>query len=335
MEIIKPFIKTRLQLLNNSEPKSSVEDVIFKLKWLDGKITESSVLLVPYEELSSDTDKEKAAQLVVNKIINRRFFSENNIDLENFNLVLFFSFDFLNLVDNCYIFNFEDGSVTIQLHDLSGNQLIEKKLHEPKIAIEQKVEYKANSIYYLFFDTETTGLPKNWKAPVSDIDNWPRLVQLACLLYDNDGNIISQSDFIIKPEGFTIPMDASRIHGISTERAFIEGKSLVSALEHFSTLVSKATYLVAHNMAFDEKIVGAELLRNGMKNCIQPKNKICTMERTTNFCAINGPYGYKWPKLSELHYKLFKKDFDEAHNAAVDITATAKCFWELKKIGII
>ena len=24
-----------------------------------------------------------------------------------------------------------------------------------------------------FFDTETTGLPRNWKAPITDIDNWP------------------------------------------------------------------------------------------------------------------------------------------------------------------
>lgn len=59
------------------------------------------------------------------------------------------------------------------------------------------------------------------------------------------------------------------------------------------------------------------------------------MESTTNFCAINGAYGYKWPKLSELHYKLFRTNFDEAHNAAVDITATAKCFWELKKRGVL
>jgi hypothetical protein len=42
---------------------------------------------------------------------------------------------------------------------------------------------------YLFFDTETTGLPKNWKAPVTDLNNWPRLVQLAFLLFDNNGNL--------------------------------------------------------------------------------------------------------------------------------------------------
>ena len=188
---------------------------------------------------------------------------------------------------------------------------------------------------YLFFDTETTGLPKKWKAPVSDLNNWPRLVQLAFLYYDDNGNKISDGDFIIKPEGFTIPADASRIHGITTERALKEGQPIISVLQRFNSLIGQASYLVAHNMSFDEKIMGAEFLRNGMQNSIQLKNKICTMERTTNFCAIYGPYGYKWPKLSELHYKLFRTGFEEAHNAAVDITATAKCFWELKRLGKI
>ena len=88
-------------------------------------------------------------------------------------------------------------------------------------------------------------------------------------------------------------------------------------------------------MSFDEKIVGAEFLRNGMSNSILAKNKICTMEKSTTFCAIDEMFGYKWPKLSELHYKLFGTGFAEAHNAAVDITATAKCFWELKRLGKI
>ncbi len=188
---------------------------------------------------------------------------------------------------------------------------------------------------YLFFDTETTGLPKNWKAPVSDLNNWPRLVQLAWLVYDTAGNEISSGDCIIKPEGFTIPLDSSKIHGISTEKAIKEGQNLQTVLKEFEKLINQAKYLVAHNISFDEKIVGAELLRNNMPNSIPAKNKICTMEKSTNFCAIDGPYGYKWPKLSELHFKLFKTNFEEAHNAAVDINATAKCFWELKRLGKI
>ncbi|MCX6304782.1 MAG: 3'-5' exonuclease [Bacteroidetes bacterium] len=188
---------------------------------------------------------------------------------------------------------------------------------------------------YLFFDTETTGLPRNWKAPVSDLNNWPRMVQLAFLLYDKNGNKISGGDYIIKPEGFTIPADVARIHGITTERAMEDGKPLSGVLLNFLSLIDESEYLVAHNMSFDEKIVGAEFLRKKMPDHTAAKKKICTMHSTTNFCAIKGPYGYKWPKLSELHYKLFKTGFDEAHNAAVDISATAKCFWELKRLDII
>jgi DNA polymerase III subunit epsilon len=188
---------------------------------------------------------------------------------------------------------------------------------------------------YLFFDTETTGLPKNWKSPVTDLNNWPRMVQLAYLLYDKHGNKIFEGDYIIKPEGFIIPSDASRVHRITTERAIKEGLSLLKVLSVFQSLVDQAEYLVAHNMSFDEKIIGAELLRSKMPNSIEDKSKICTMRNTTNFCAIDGPYGYKWPKLSELHYKLFKTNFEESHNAAVDINATAKCFWELRKLGKI
>ncbi len=188
---------------------------------------------------------------------------------------------------------------------------------------------------YLFFDTETTGLPLNWKAPVTDLNNWPRLVQLAYLLYDTQGNKIAEGDYIIKPEGFTVAAAATAIHGITTERALREGIPLSKGLELFVQQLGKATHLVAHNMSFDEKIVGAELLRNGQPNLLDTKRKICTMNATTDFCAIPGNYGYKWPKLSELHYKLFKAHFEDAHNAAIDIQVTAKCFWELKRLSKI
>ena len=190
-------------------------------------------------------------------------------------------------------------------------------------------------IEYLFFDTETTGLPRNWKAPVTDIENWPRLVQLAYLAYNANGEIIEKGDFIIKPEGYTIPTESSQIHGISTEKAMQEGHFIKEVLKSFQDLVNNSEYLVAHNMSFDEKIVGSEFLRNNFQNTIPAKKKICTMISTTNFCRISGPYGFKWPKLSELHFKLFNTRFEEAHNAFVDIQVTAKCFWELKKMNKI
>ena len=184
----------------------------------------------------------------------------------------------------------------------------------------------------LFFDTETTGLPRDYKAPVTNLTNWPRMVQLAYLVYDNYGNKVFGGDYIIKPVGFTIPTDASNIHGISTEKAIREGKDLITVLQEFELLIRKVDYIVAHNMSFDECIVGAEFLRNNMANSFTGKMKICTKESSTDYCRLPGNYGYKWPTLKELHIKLFNTGFEDAHNAAVDIEATAKCFWELVSI---
>ncbi len=188
---------------------------------------------------------------------------------------------------------------------------------------------------YLFFDTETTGLPRNWKAPVSDLNNWPRMIQIAWILCDSEGNRIQSNDYIIQPENFIIPVEAARVHGISTQKAINEGVKLIDVLTEFNNLVEQANFIVAHNISFDEKIVGAEFLRKGIRSDFDRKKKLCTMQASTNYCRLPGPYGYKWPKLSELHIKLFGVDFDEAHDASVDINATERCFWEMRKIGII
>jgi len=188
---------------------------------------------------------------------------------------------------------------------------------------------------YLFFDTETSGLPKNRNAPVSDLNNWPRLVQIAWLRYDISEKQISSYDYIIKPQGFTIHYDSAKIHGISTERAIDEGVSLKRVLNEFSKVIGESRFLVAHNMNFDGKVVGAEFLREDVPNRFFKTTRICTMVSSTDFCQIPGPYGYKWPTLSELHLALFNTDYKESHNAAVDVTVCAKCFFELKRLGII
>ncbi len=188
---------------------------------------------------------------------------------------------------------------------------------------------------YLFFDTETTGLPRNYKSPASDTNNWPRLVQIAWRLHDERAKVLDAQEYIIKPEGFTIPAEASKVHRITTERANEEGVELQKVLDDFALLINEAQYIVAHNISFDEKIIGAEFYRKNVANKLEQRSKICTMHSTTDFCKLPGRYGYKWPKLQELHLKLFGEEFEEAHDAAADIDATAKCFWKLKELGVI
>ncbi len=188
---------------------------------------------------------------------------------------------------------------------------------------------------YLFFDTETTGLPISWNAPISEFSNWPRVVQIAWAHYDEKGKEIKTKSYIIKPENFFIPIESARVHGITTEIANEKGIELKAALNEFARAIKDAQFLIAHNMSFDEKIVGVEYLRKNMKNNLQFIKKICTMESSVDFCKIPGNDKYKFPKLDELYFKLFNTHFSNAHNALVDVRACAKCFFELQKLGVI
>jgi DNA polymerase III subunit epsilon len=184
---------------------------------------------------------------------------------------------------------------------------------------------------YLFFDTETTGLPNNWSAPLTDGDAWPRLIQLAWIATDKEGNKIAGASHIIKPVGFEIPEEASRIHGITTKIATSIGESLPMVLNVLHHQISACQVVIGHNIDFDCSIIGAEFIREGLPAIRPVKPRFCTMKSSTDLCKIPGPRGYKWPKLIELHRHLFGVDFEGAHNALADIEATAKCFWELRR----
>ncbi|WP_296697992.1 DNA polymerase III subunit alpha [Algoriphagus sp.] len=188
---------------------------------------------------------------------------------------------------------------------------------------------------YLIFDTETTGLPRDYNAPMSDVDNWPRLVQLAWQLHDAKGNLISNHNYIIRPEGFTIPYNAEKVHGISTKRALKEGHDLKQILGVFEGDVQKANYLVGHNIEFDINVVGSEYIRAEATMPLTA-DPLDTKDISTDFCALPGGRGgkFKWPTLTELHQKLFGKGFGDAHDAAYDVDATAKCFFGLITQGI-
>jgi DNA polymerase-3 subunit alpha len=185
---------------------------------------------------------------------------------------------------------------------------------------------------YLIFDTETTGLPKSWAAPISDTDNWPRCIQIAWQLHDEMGNLIEHQDYLIQPDGFNIPYDAERIHGISTELAQQNGIQLKEMLEKFNSALSKAKYIVGQNVGFDVNILGCEFFRMGIDSPMSkmPILDTCT-EVTASLLKLPGGRGgkFKLPTLTELHQYLFNEPFAEAHNATADVEATTRCFLEL------
>lgn len=190
----------------------------------------------------------------------------------------------------------------------------------------------------IVFDTETTGLPLRYNAPLTDFNNWPRVVQLAWQLHDFDGTLIEQRSAIILPEDFEIPYAASKIHHITTAWALAKGEPFLQVIQDFLKAFERATCYVGHNIEFDRMVLGCELLRRNLQDCFLEKPFIDTKSNeTTSFCALPGGKGgkFKWPTLLELHQALFATAFEDAHNAAFDVAANAKVFFELLKRSII
>jgi DNA polymerase III epsilon subunit-like protein len=198
---------------------------------------------------------------------------------------------------------------------------------------------------FMIFDTETTGLPKNWKAPMTDLDNWPRVIQLAWLVADINANTLKNHEILIRPNGWEIPKEKFWIeHGFDTDVSLRDGQPLEATLAVFVEDLQTCEYLVSHNLDFDHSVLGAEMLRLGMKSARKP-TKICTKELATDFCKL--PFEgqrawlskkekrYKWPKLEELHKILFGVDFDNKHQAGGDVAALKACLFELIKREVI
>lgn len=158
----------------------------------------------------------------------------------------------------------------------------------------------------LTVDTETSGF------------NDPHIVQLACILTENDKELASMN-LLIKPEGWEIDPGAEGVHGISLEQAERAGVSIYSALWLFDELCGQSDLIVAHNYAFDSKVIAKEYER--LEKVWTPPAFRCTMHATTNICKIPGKRGYKWPRLQEAHVHFFGEEFESAHDALADVRA--------------
>lgn len=184
----------------------------------------------------------------------------------------------------------------------------------------------------LFYDTETTGKLDFKKAP--DAPGQPRLVQLAAIMTDPEGNEIAKLKTIIKPDGWTIDPEAQKIHGISAEYAEQWGIPLITALMMFNALAARCKGYVCHNSDFDSQILAGEKIRaatNARMEAMPPElPHFCTMKAMTPICRIPGPYGNKWPKLQEAFKFCFQREFDGAHDALNDVIACKDIYFWMK-----
>jgi DNA polymerase III epsilon subunit-like protein len=188
---------------------------------------------------------------------------------------------------------------------------------------------------FLVFDTETTGLPADYNAPMGRLDNWPRVIQLSFIHFDEFGNDIMSYNALVKPDGWEMPVGKFWIdNGFSQAKSMREGLPIDIVIDEFIERINNSDVLVAHNIKFDYNIIGAEMIRLG-KKANKRLPQVCTMLQSVDFCKIPGKMGFKWPKLPELHSKLFGRGFSGAHDAMCDTMATKSCFIELCKREII
>jgi len=189
---------------------------------------------------------------------------------------------------------------------------------------------------FFVFDCETTGLPRTRYFSPEVADDWPRLVQVAWARYDSRGNAEEAQSSIIRPEGFRIPLDATKIHGITHAQALRVGRELAEVLDEFLAAAERPdTILVAHNLDYDFGVIGAELVRTRKPLRFLDIPGICTMKSTTELCRLPRPggFGFKWPTLEELHTYVFGHAYDGAHDAARDLEACARSFFKLLQVG--
>jgi len=195
----------------------------------------------------------------------------------------------------------------------------------------------------LVFDTETTGLPKNRNVPaMNEQNNWPHIVSISWMVLEDDIPVSSRS-FIVKPNGWTIPYDSEKIHGISNYKAQSEGYDLEYVIDVFT----KEYYdiMVAHNLEFDENVlVNAiywDLARKEFRGF--PIKKYCSMNLTRNLCRIPSlnPQFYKSPKLSELYTYVFgeKPIMENLHSSMYDVELLVRiiqrCGPLREKLGLV
>lgn len=202
----------------------------------------------------------------------------------------------------------------------------------------------------IVFDTETTGLPKTRVLTQGLLELWPYIVQLSYLIYDvNQKELIKIRDCIIKiPYDIEIPQESINLHGITNDISYSQGINIENIIEEFMEDLNNCDYIIGHNIEFDINMIKVELMRLNMnmnKNMnlyysyleflSECKKFYCTMQETIDICAIKkinkqGKEYFKFPKLIELHEKLFNTSPKGLHNSLNDILVCLRCFYKIK-----
>lgn len=187
--------------------------------------------------------------------------------------------------------------------------------------------------FFLFIDTEASGLPKKWNEPYFENDNWPFSVQLSWIIYNKEGQKIKHENLFIKENTITIARSAIKIHGITQTFLQQNGRPRTEVMQMlYDDIVKYQPLIVGHFMEFDYHMVAADFYRAGIENPVKKEMMFCTMQATTHL--VKNPT-LKYFRLGQLYETLFHTALPNQHNALTDADATARCFYELIKRGEI
>jgi len=188
---------------------------------------------------------------------------------------------------------------------------------------------------YLVFDASANGRPRSYKAPLDDTAAWPNLMHLSWILLDKDLKPIEDYNVLIKPEGYSPTEAALKSHHLDEEKIRNSPDTLEATLAKFSESVKKSKYLFAHNLQYNEGVIGSEYYRKSITSPLIAAEKFCLMHEATYFCKLPGKRGYKWPSLQEMHSLMFKQGFTPSGHARADVIAASRCFIYLMKTGAL
>jgi len=205
----------------------------------------------------------------------------------------------------------------------------------------------------IVFDTETTGLPQTKLLTPEVLHMWPHIIQISFIMYDIDeNNIINISDYIVHlPKDIVMSNEIMNIHGVTNEMCYSSDEKIQDVLVKFMWYFINADLVVGHNIDFDLKMLKVEFMRiikNDVSGSVskdyyidfleyinKSTNYYCTMQESIDICAIQvmnkkGVPFNKFPKLIELHEKLFQIPPKNLHNSLNDVLVCLRCFYKLK-----
>jgi len=195
----------------------------------------------------------------------------------------------------------------------------------------------------LFYDTETSGLPL-FSEP-SEHPAQPHIVQLGAILVDLDTRReIASLDVIVRPDGWVIPDEVAKIHGITTEHAKDVGIPEAVAVDMLFELWGERQR-IGHNEQFDARIV-----RIAAKRFRDPKDPVlaippsdewksgraqCTQRLATPIMKLPptprmkaaGRFHHKSANLSEAYEYFTGRKLVDAHSAMADARACMEVFF--------